>query len=220
MLAASLFALLLTAPVDLSPPGEARLVRARTENGPLYVWEPASLPRRVVVYVHGYYDRVDEVWSEHHLAEQLVASGIDATVIIPEAPISARESVFWPSLSALIATAEKVIGRPLDREDIALVGHSGAVRTLREWTEEPGVRKIVLLDAMYGDPRAFRLWVEGSATRRLTIVSRATEVAALSFLLTLSRSARELRVTHERAHTSHMGIVTEGEVLPRIFAGL
>lgn len=186
----------------------------------LYVWEPASRPSRVVIYVHGYYDRVDAVISDHRLIAQLAASGLDATVIIPEAPISGREPVLWPRLDRLLAAAEQLVGRPLDARSIAAIGHSGAVRTLRAWTTDPRLHTVVLLDAMYGDPRPFGAWLARSERHHLHIVSRATEAQAQAFLRTVAGPLGEGRVVHERTRASHMGIVTEGQILPRILAAL
>ncbi len=198
-----------------APQAGARLHHTAT----LAVWEPTSRPSRVVIYVHGYYDRLDAVLSEHRLVEQLAASGLDATVLVPEAPVSGREAVVWPDLDALLDAAEAMLGRPLDRRAITAVGHSGAIRTLRAWLPEPALHTVVLLDAMYGDARPLAAWLARGEHHRLHLVSRSTAAQATAFVRALPAHTQP-RVVHERTRTSHMGIVTEGVYLPRILASL
>src|SRR5688572_24137853 len=128
--------------------------RFATERGSIYTFTPScTLPASapVVLYVHGYWDRVEEAFVEHRLADQFRASGRCAVFIVPAAPSSPREKVLWPELEELLARIELESGRRLSRSAIAIAGHSGAYRTLRSWSLHPGVDELILLDAMYGD---------------------------------------------------------------------
>lgn len=214
--------LLATLPLDTLPTTSestapaGQLTRGETAHGPLYTWSPASAPRRVVIYLHGYGHDVDRAVAEHALITQLARG--DATVLIPEAPRGPRAPVAWPTLEPLLVAAEELLARPLARDDVVVIGHSGAYRTIRGWLGHPAVTRLVLLDALYGDTTPFEAWVEADARHHLHLVSRHTAPSAAALLRRLEARARAQRVTHEHSTDSHMGIVTHGLVIPRVLA--
>jgi hypothetical protein len=191
--------------------------RITTERGPIYLWSPgppSREPIRAVIYVHGYWTSTDEAFTAHALEAQFRASGRDALFIVPRAPSSPREPIFWPELAELLARVERESGRRISREQITLAGHSGAYRTLRRWLGHPGIEQLILLDAIYGDTSPFERWLRGEPSARMTIVSRSTERAAKKMISRLDE-LRD-RVTHQRAEENHMEIVTRGLILPAI----
>lgn len=213
--------LLATLPLDTPPPARlaavsmGQLTRGDTAQGPLYVWSPSTAPRRVVIYLHGYGHDVDRAVAEHALLAQLAQA--DATVLIPEAPHGPRVAVAWPTLEPLLLAAEGVLARPLARDGVVVIGHSGAYRTIRGWLGHPALTRLVLLDALYGDTTPFSAWARADPHHHLHLVSRHTAPSAAELLRRLDAPTRT-RVTHERSDDSHMGIVTHGQVIPRVLA--
>ena len=186
-------------------PSYTRLV---TERGPVHVAIPPQGARVTVVYVHGFWTRVDEAWVQHRLLEQLTGSGVDAAVIAPDAPSGPGQAVRWPDLQRLLAEVEARTGTALPRDVIA-IGHSGAYRTVGSWVNEPRLKHVVLLDAFYGAPSVWERFL-AAAPRTLHIVARATAGKSAPFC------ARHPEVACEDSPLSHMGIVTGGEVIPRV----
>jgi hypothetical protein len=179
----------------------------------------SATPLPVVVYVHGYRTELLDAMREHRLEEQFATSGVAAAFVVAAGPSSPSEAVVWRELEPLLARAEAHGGRALSREQVVVLGHSGAYRTLRSWMSSPAIETLILLDAMYGDPSAFRRFVEERAQVQLVLVSRSTRPAAERFLARLDRRARS-RVVHRRANASHMEIVTAGEIIPEVLRSL
>jgi len=209
-----------------------------TPRGPVHVWQPRNLDAAhagLVVYVHGLFTNVDQAFNEHHLAEQFAASRLNAVFVVPEAPVASDEEVHWASLPALRAAVEQALpGLPL-QGPLALVGHSGAYRTLACWLDEPGVNALMLLDAFYGQEERFASWLERAEKEpgpHLTVVTRDTTKLANAFLarhpeaVRLPRVPRRWEDLDDRAQTApvlelhaqwnHMGVVTSGRVLPLV----
>jgi hypothetical protein len=160
-----------------------------------------------VVYVHGFWTQVDDAWVQHRLADQL--GGVGAAVIAPEAPSGPGQPVRWTSLAGLLAEVEAQTGATLPKTVIA-IGHSGAYRTLASWVNEPRLKHVVLLDAFYGAPATWDRFLSADSSRTLRIVARSTAKQSAPFC------ARHAEVACELSPLSHMGIVTRGEVIPRV----
>jgi hypothetical protein len=158
---------------DLDTVGEGIMIgdhaRLETRRGPVHVWTPRGYDPRTaitVVYVHGYSIDVDEAWWGHGLPEQFGHAAINAMFIACEAPQNKWQSVQWKSLSALLDAVE-ASGHQLPKGRVAAIGHSGAYRTLQEWTRDPRLDTLVMLDAGYGHLGWVRSWVLGKPHRRL-----------------------------------------------------
>jgi hypothetical protein len=218
--------------------------RLLTDKGPVHVWQPRGYDPATagtVVYVHGYYTNVDGAWVQHALAEQFAASKANALFIVPEAPSGGSEEVSWPVLSDLLKEVERQLVGIKARTPIVAAGHSGAWRTLGNWTDDkPGgktngrtVDAFLLLDALYGMDDKFQAWLArrpGSDEPRLTLVSKDTASRVAPFLgklptskrrASLPESYRDLSPAERSAPVleiasdlSHMEIVTTGKVLP------
>lgn len=140
--------------------------RIDTPHGPVFV-RPGRADR-AVVYVHGYRDTAESALERHGLEEQLQTS---ATVIIPEAPGSARDAVRFTDLGELLQIAG------VSGAQVMALGHSGAFRTLKKWLDDPRLRQLALLDAAYGDVEPFVRWA-GTPGRRLHVVGYSTAEAS------------------------------------------
>ncbi|MBA2539829.1 MAG: hypothetical protein H0V17_09365 [Deltaproteobacteria bacterium] len=203
--------------------------RVSTAHGPLHVWTPANYTGRgdIVVYVHGYSVTADQAWTEHRLAAQFAASGLDAMFIACEAPASVDEPVSWSSLSELLGTAQRAIGQELPDGRVAVVGHSGAHRTVLPWLPESQLDTLVLVDAVHGDVERWRTWATEKRERRLVFVGGDTrewsdqlhatlpEIAVLEGIPALDAQLPEARFVYIKSDLGHLDLV-RGDVLPGI----
>jgi hypothetical protein len=221
-------------PVSLAV-AAGRHVRIDGPRGPIHVWIPPgyhSETGATIVYLHGYYDTADSAWSGHHLPEQFAMSALDAMFIVPEAPSGSRQPVAYPSLSELLQIVEDKTGVPRGAALTAVVGHSGAFRTIDSWLDEPLVDQLVMIDAMYADDSEVEAWWRASPRHRLITVGEDT----LQWNESVSRDlpdpviidrfptsydhyppeARTARYVYLRSQFMHMPLVTDGIVMPAL----
>ncbi len=222
----------LAAPTPSEAFEDGRHWRVGTARGVVHVWQPAAYDPRTagtVVYVHGYYASTDTAWWEDRLATQFRLSGRNALFVVPEAPASGDDEVQWPSLAELLETVAGETGIPRGPGPLVVVGHSGAFRTLEPWLDENLLTDLVLLDAVYGPPTAFRGWTRYGRGRTIIVAAdtmrRARSlVAGLRGVVRLARvpeaatafpaGARRARVLLMRSQYEHHDIVRAGRVIP------
>ena len=211
---------------------QGRHWRIDTENGPVHIWVPRgydAASAQTVVYVHGYWQDADAVWHEHRLAEQFALSGANALFVVPEAPRGKWDPVLWPSAHAVLADVSKGIGEKLPKGRVAVIGHSGAYRTVIQWLADPRVDTVVLLDAAYVDVRPYADWVRGAKTRRFINVSIDTirwsnwlhrwlpsTVTVEPFPRELTDKIKKARVLYVKSDIAHWPLVTEGVAIPQM----
>ena len=143
--------------------------RLATERGAIHVWTPAgydAATAATVVFVHGYWVDVDEAWTSYRLAQQFALSGINTMFIAPEAPSAKWRPIAWPSLTDLLRTVTDEIDVAMPALRLAVVGHSGAYRTLAVWLANRTLDTVVLLDALYVESGLLP-WVRASSQHRL-----------------------------------------------------
>ncbi|MBA3392719.1 MAG: hypothetical protein H0T89_08750 [Deltaproteobacteria bacterium] len=229
------------APVDPKAPWLATVVaagrhaRLETTRGPVHVFTPAgytAATAMTIVYVHGYHQDADTVWAEHRLPEQFALSGINALFVVPEAPIGKRDAIAWRSASAVLGEVEQALAEPLPRK-VAVIGHSGAYRTIIQWLADRRVDSIVLLDAAYVDVRPYRAWVVRSKRHRFLNVSidtvrwsdrlhrtlPSTKIID-GFPQEITDELRAARILYIRSDIGHWPLVTEGVALPAMVRAL
>jgi hypothetical protein len=227
---------------DLDPVGEGIMIgdhaRLETPRGPVHVWTPQGYSAETaitVVYVHGYSIDVDEAWWGHGLPEQFGHASINAMFIACEAPQNKFQDVHWKSLSSLL-DAVGASGRALPRGRVAVIGHSGAYRTLQAWARDPRLDTMVLLDAGYGPLWWVRSWILGKPDRRLIDIgddalfftdqlhryllprSKSTTVQgfrAFADRAQVARLARE-RIVYVRSTIGHYNIASGAVALPAV----
>lgn len=220
-----------------------RHVRLATAHGPVHVWTPKGYERgraETIVYVHGYFVHVDEMWRAYQIEAQFAASAINAMFIAPEAPASAQEPVSWLSLGELLDTVERGLGEPVPRRRTVAMGHSGAHRTLRTWLADPVAAKlidtVVLVDAAYVEIDEFKDWILGDDKRRLIDIGDDTRVwtdklhAELPETVVLEafpsldegipREVSRARILYIKSSVGHMPLVTSGWALPTVLRTL
>lgn len=229
------------APVDPEAAWLARVVaagrhvRLETTRGPVHLWTPpgyAPATAITIVYVHGYHQDADTVWAEHRLPEQFALSGINALFVVPEAPIGKRDPIAWRSASAVLGEVKQALGEPLPRK-LAVIGHSGAYRTIIQWLADPRLDSVVLLDAAYVDVRPYRAWVVRSKQHRFLNVSidtvrwsdrlhRTLPSSKIidGFPREITEELRTARILYVRSDIGHWPLVTEGVALPAMVRAL
>jgi hypothetical protein len=212
-----------------------RHVRIDGPRGAIHVWIPRGFRSETgatILYLHGYYDDADSAWTGHHLREQFAMSALDAMFIAPEAPSGSRQPVSYPNLSELLQIVEDSTGVPRGAALTAVVGHSGAFRTIDSWLDEPLVDQMVMIDAMYADDSEVEAWWRASPRHRLISVGEDTlqwnegvmrdlpdpliiDRFPLSYEL-WPEEAKTSRLVYIRAQFMHMPLVTDGIVMPAL----
>jgi hypothetical protein len=210
-------------------------VRIDGPHGPIHVWIPPSYhadTAATILYLHGYYDDADSAWTGHHLPEQFAMSALNAMFIVPEAPAGARPPINYPNLSELLRVVEEKTGVARGMALTAVVGHSGAFRTIGVWLDEPLVDQLVMIDAMYANEEQIEAWYRASPRHRLITIGEDTLqwneqlLRDVSDVLVLDRvpttyetwpaEAKTARAVYVRAQFAHMPLVTDGIVLPAV----
>ena len=216
---------------------QGRHWRFDTESGPIHVWIPQgydAATAQTVIYVHGYWQDADTVWHEHHLPEQFALSGINAMFIVPEAPRGKWDRVTWLTASAVLDDVTAAVGDvALPQGRLAVVGHSGAYRTIIQWLGDARVDTVVLLDAAYVDVRPYRDWVVASKKRRFLNVSIDTirwsnylhrwlpgTVTLEPFPREITDAMKKARILYVKSDIGHWPLVTEGVALPTMLRTL
>jgi hypothetical protein len=212
-----------------------RHVRLDDPRGAIHVWVPIGYRAETgatIVYVHGYYDTADTAYTGHRLPEQFAMSALNAMFIVPEAPHHQRVPVSYPNLGEVIQLAEDATGQHRGMALTAVVGHSGAFRTIHRWLDEPLLDHLVMIDAMYANEDTIATWLRASPQHRLITVGEDTlpwnEQLARDFPETVivdrvppaydlwPTEATTARIVYVRAQYRHMPLVTDGIVLPSV----
>lgn len=219
---------------------------------PVLVYAPDQThpPSRIVVYIHGYaIDRaeppehttpyVDFADREHHLGPQFFHAVDNQTlVIIPESPKSKADFVRWTDSQSLLDHV-KHLDATIDTgaldTPIAMIGHSGAYRTMFYWRKDARVDEMHLIDALYAYTDDFQEWLEATRGRKLTLVvgpagpprinserlvartkvkARVREPLDLSPELGLGEI--ETPLLYWRTNMAHMDLVKSGKIIPQL----
>jgi len=210
-------------------------VRIDGPHGAIHVWVPPSYHAdtgATIVYLHGYYDDADSSYIGHHLPEQFAMSALNAIFIVPETPSAAKTPINYPDLGQLLQLVEDKTGVSRGMALTAVVGHSGAFRTIDAWLDEPLVDQLVMIDSMYANEEQIEAWFRASPRHRLITVGEDTLqwneqlLKDMPDTVVLDRvpptydtwppESRTSRAVYIRAQFMHMPLVTDGIVLPSL----
>ncbi len=205
--------------------------RIDTHHGPVHVWIPRGYKRKragIVVYIHGYHANVDQAWKQYNLPRQFRKSKQNAIFIVPEAPTGKEDTVKWNSLHQLKKAVMKANIR-LPNGPTVVIGHSGAFRTIMQWTNARLLKQIILLDAMYGGQSSFDLFIKKKITK-LVIVGSDTAHASTQFLkkypwaavrrnipgsyFNFTKRQRRAKLLYMKSQYGHGQIVRNEKVIP------
>ncbi len=140
-------------------------------------------PLDLVVHVHGWWNNVDSVFAQFRLAEQLVGSGKNAALVVPQGPKNAPDSFggrleeqntfrrFVEDIGDALYARRLIAAPPVRR--IVLSGHSGAYRMMSFILLRGGVTdrisEVYAFDALYGQLEKYGHWLTHSKGRFVAI---------------------------------------------------
>lgn len=159
-------------------------------------------------------------------------SALNAVFIVPEAPSATKVPINYPSLGALLQLVEDKAAISRGMALTAVIGHSGAFRTIAAWLDEPLADHLVFIDAMYANDEQIEAWYRASPHHRFITVGEDTvpwneQLAhAIPEMFVVDRipptydtwpaQARTARAVYVRAQFMHMPLITDGIVLPAL----
>ena len=139
----------------------------------------------VVIHFHGWTNTVPGTLTTFHLVEQLVASGKNAILVIPEGPHNAPDSFggkledpdgfkrFMAEVVATLRARADLKTKDFSIGRIILSGHSGGYRVIAGILDRGGLPKnadeVWLFDALYGRTDSFLAWADRTRGRLLNI---------------------------------------------------
>jgi hypothetical protein len=138
-----------------------------------------------VVHFHGWQNEVTNVLRQYQLLEQLVESGRNAILIVPQGPKNASDSFdgkledadgFKRFMDEVIANLRKhsaLKHKEFALGKIILSGHSGGYQVISSIVDHGGltdhVKEVWLFDALYAQTEKFRAWFEKEHGRLVNI---------------------------------------------------
>ncbi len=139
----------------------------------------------VVVHFHGWRNTVAGTLEQFHLAEQLVASGRNAILVVPEGPHDAPDSFggkledeggfrrFMDELAVTLRREKDFAPADFSFGRIILSGHSGGYHVMGSILARGGmdssIAEVWLFDALYGQTEHFVAWADRSHGRLIDI---------------------------------------------------
>ncbi|MEO5803937.1 MAG: hypothetical protein ABIR24_10430 [Verrucomicrobiota bacterium] len=136
-----------------------------------------------VVHCHGWRNTVTNVLRQYELPQQLVESGKNAILIVPQGPRNAPDSFggkledengFRNFMDEVLATLRQQ--KPFRKSEIGTIilsGHSGGYQVISSILEKGGltknVKEVWLFDGLYARTDKFQNWFENSGGRFIDI---------------------------------------------------
>ena len=138
-----------------------------------------------VVHFHGWHNHVQEVLRRYQLAEQLVESGRNAVLVVPQGPKDAPDSFggkledadgfkrFMDEVAETLRQHASLGRKEFKIGNIILSGHSGGYRVISAIVDHGGmtehVKEVWLFDALYAETDKFLAWFDKYHGRLLNI---------------------------------------------------
>lgn len=136
-----------------------------------------------VIHFHGWKNSVSNVLKRYRLIDQLVASGRNAVLVVPQGPKNAPDSSggkladangfrrFMDDVTALLRQGGALRQTNFSVGQIVLSGHSGGYKVIASILDRGGltepVREVWLFDALYADTDKFMAWMDRTPAGRL-----------------------------------------------------
>lgn len=172
-----------------------------------------------VIHFHGWRNTVAGTLENYKLADQLIASGRNAILIVPEGPKNAPDSSggkledadgFKRFMDEVIAVLKQrsVLKNDSRIGQIILSGHSGGYQVMSSIVERGGlaeqVREVWLFDALYARGEKFLAWSEKTGGRLVNIYTDGggTKVRTEEMLAQLKQRGTNMLATTDAAVTS------------------
>jgi len=138
-----------------------------------------------VVHFHGWQNNVEGVLKRYQLIEQLVASGRNAVLIVPQGPYNASDSFggkledadgfsrFMNEILDTLRQKSTLKNKVFGLGNIILSGHSGGYQVISSIVDHGGltdhVKEVWLFDALYARTEKFLAWWDKSHGRLINI---------------------------------------------------
>ena len=138
-----------------------------------------------VVHFHGWHNNVTNVLNRYKLIDQLVASGRNAVLVVPQGPRNAPDSFggkledpegfsrFMEEVAGTLRARSSLKKKDFTIGNIVLSGHSGGYHVMAAILDHGGltahVKEVWLFDALYGQTEKFLAWLDRYHGRLLDI---------------------------------------------------
>jgi hypothetical protein len=138
-----------------------------------------------VVHFHGWRNNVAGVLGQYQLIEQLMASGRNAVLVVPQGPRDAPDSFggkledpdgfkrFMADVMQTLRQASGLKKKDLTLGQIVLSGHSGGYEVISAILDRGGltdhVKEVWLFDALYSQTDKFQAWIDRQQGRFIDI---------------------------------------------------
>ncbi len=133
----------------------------------------------LIFWFHGWHNNIDSALAYYQLTRQLIASGLNAVLVLPEAAKDAADSyggklekpgVFRDLVADVLKELKnkKMIGVNVESGHILLGGHSGGGEVISFIVEngQIEINEVVLFDALYGGTEKFMVWIKADTAHR------------------------------------------------------
>ncbi len=138
-----------------------------------------------VVHFHGWKNHVEGVLGQYRLIEQLMASGRNAVLVVPQGPRNAPDSSggkledaggfqrFMAEVAETLRHKSSLRNKKFTLGQIILSGHSGGYKVISAILDRGGltaqVREVWLFDALYGQTPLYLAWIDKKQGRLVDI---------------------------------------------------
>jgi hypothetical protein len=139
----------------------------------------------LVVHFHGWKNHVEGVLQQYHLIEQLVESGRNAVLVVPQGPRDASDSFggkledpdgfkrFIAEVAETLRQKGSLKNKDFSIGNVVLSGHSGGYQVISSILDHGGladqVKEVWLFDALYAQTDKFLAWFDAQHGRLLNI---------------------------------------------------
>ena len=171
-----------------------------------------------VVHFHGWRNHVENVLEHYKLIEQLVESGRNAVLIVPQGPRDAADSFggkledpdgfkrFMDEVVKTLREKSALKQKSFRVGRIVLSGHSGGYGVISSILDHGGltgpVREVWLFDALYGRTDKFLAWVNRGEGRLIDIYTEngGTKEESERLMATLKQQEKPFLAARESDH--------------------
>jgi hypothetical protein len=156
-----------------------------------------------IVHFHGWKNHVEGVLGQYKLIEQLVASGRNVVLVVPQGPRDAPDSFggkledpegfkrFMADVADTLRQKSDLKNKDFAIGQIALSGHSGGYQVISAILDRGGltgqVREVWLFDALYAQTPKFLAWIDRKQGRFVDIYTEhgGTKIETEKLMATL-----------------------------------
>jgi hypothetical protein len=169
----------------------------------------------LIVHFHGWKNNVEGVLGQYQLIEQLMASGRNAVLVVPQGPHDAPDSFggkledpggfkrFMEDVMQTLQHKSRLNKKDLAFGQIVLSGHSGGYEVISAILDRGGltdhVKEVWLFDALYAQTDKFQAWIDRQQGRFIDIYTEhgGTKARTEELMATLKQRGTALFAAKE-----------------------